>query len=87
MNAEFYRAYKRQNPVKYAIKYGDKTPEELASPTQGLDPAPTINMVIKPVKEVETAFSQEAPIAEIAPPVAPPVPQVEKPKKPRKKNV
>lgn len=31
MNAEFYRGYLKQNPVKYRLKYGELTPEEVAA--------------------------------------------------------
>ena len=82
-NVELFRRYKLQNPGKYASKYGNKTPEEVASGAQPEIESP-IKFTVKPLKELETSF---APAPEFAPEpdaVHPDVDNIAPPKKAKK---
>jgi hypothetical protein len=61
MNAEFYKQYKTQNPAKYAIKYGEKTPEELAGIEVPASPEieGPVKVVMNAPKEIEMEFKPE----------------------------
>lgn len=59
-------AYKQQNPRKYAIKYGDRTIEEILAGTQPEPPKPetTVKVEITKKEELETSFAEELPEVE-----------------------
>lgn len=73
------KAYKLQNPRKYALKYGDKTPEEITLPPAAPFLTGSVKIEMGETKEVEQEFK---PAPEPAPaPVQEPKPIKTKPKK------
>lgn len=65
MNQAFYESYRRQNPIKYAQKFGDKTPAELAGLVVTPDPVdPVEDAVVAEIstpQDVEVQISEEKP--------------------------
>lgn len=58
LTIDLLRRYKQQNPVKYAHKYGNRTPEEVMETPTASTPAPVIqsNVVVTGKKELEMEF-------------------------------
>ena len=62
MDKQFLEAYKRQNPVKYAKKFGDLTLDEILAkyPTNNSAPVNSpIKVEITQAENVETTFAVE----------------------------
>lgn len=65
MSVELLRDYKRQNPRKYALKYGDRTPEEAAELLKPSSPFMTgaVKVEIVGTKDIEVDFKEpEVPV-------------------------
>lgn len=77
MSVELLRRYKQQNPWKYSLKYGERTPEEAAELLKPTNPfltgATKVEVAVTP--SVETTFTPEPVIEQ---------PLEEKPKRIRK---
>jgi hypothetical protein len=80
---DLLRRYKVQNPRKYALKFGDKLPEEVVLKPANPFNTGSVKVEVGQAKAVEMELKEPAPEPVFAPPVVAPTLQ-EEPKAPKK---